>query len=159
MKQIASILAIAALIGYAMPAHADNGDFEAVLTGDEEVPPVVTDTTGEAEFEVNFAETEIEFDLEIEDAVGILGAAGAHLHCAPAGSNGPVVVTLAGVVPGGIDGEVEIVGTLTVANIVSDSCGSTIAGLVQSMRDGDVYVNVHSLDFPAGEIRGQVEED
>ena len=157
MKQIASILAIAALIGYAMPAHADNGKFEAELTGAEEVPAVVTDTTGEAKFDVNFDETEIEFELEIEDAEGIL-AGGAHLHCAPAGFNGPVVVFLAGAVPGGFDGEVQIEATLTVANIVNTSCGSTIAALVQSMRDGDVYVNAHSVDFPAGEIRGQVVE-
>ena len=39
----------------------------------------------------------------------------------------------------------------------SDSaCGPTLADLAEAMLDGMVYVNVHTTDFPAGEIRGQV---
>ena len=117
---------------------------------------VVTATSGEAKFEVNEAQTKIEFELEIEDAVDILAAAGAHIHCAPAGLNGPVVVFLAGAVPGGFDGEVEIEATVTDANIINPACGSTIAELVQSMIGGQTYVNVHSAAHPGGEVRGQI---
>ena len=144
------------------PGLADDDDeleFKADLTGAEEVPPVDTDTTGEAEFEVNWAQTEIEFELEVEDGVDILAKPGAHIHCAPAGENGPIVAFLASDVPGGFDGEVEIKATLTDANIVNDACGTTIAALVQSMRDGNTYVNVHSAANPGGEIRGQIEEE
>lgn len=140
----------------------DDGDleFKADLTGDQEVPsPVVTETTGEARFKVNSALTEIKFELEIEDAVDILSAAGAHIHCAPADQNGPIVAFLAGEVPGGFDGEVKIEGTLTDANIINTACGATIAELVQSMKDGNAYVNVHSVANPGGEIRGQIAED
>lgn len=135
-------------------------EFRAKLTGDEEVPdPVITDTTGEAEFEVNKKQTAIEFELEVKNAVDILGAAGAHIHCAPFGENGPVVVFLAGEVPGGFDGEVEIKATITEANIVNDACGATLLELIESMKEGNTYVNVHSIANPAGEVRGQIEED
>jgi hypothetical protein len=148
------------VIAIATSIYAFNGlDFKAELTGAEEVPPVGTGTTAEAKFKVNAAQTEIEFELEIEDGVDVLGIAGAHLHCAPSGVNGPVVVFLAGAVPGGFDEDVEIKGTLTVANIVNTSCGSTIPQLVQSMINGNVYVNVHSNAFPSGVVRGQVRPD
>lgn len=134
-------------------------EFKAELSGAEEVPPVSTAATGEVKLKVNDAQTEIAFELEIENATNILGAAGAHLHCAPRGANGPVVAFLAGVIPGGFDGKVEVKAVLTEANITSPACGTTIAALVQSMQNGQVYANAHSPAFPGGEIRGQVEPD
>lgn len=140
-------------------AHGGDGSddtrFRAQLRGSNEVPPVETDTEGTATFRVRG--DRIDFELEIEDAVDILGAAGAHIHCAPAGENGPVVAFLAGEVPGGFDGEVEVEATLTEANIVDPACGATLDELVESMRNGNTYVNVHSPAHPAGEIRGQIE--
>lgn len=146
------------LSGFAF--SSDSNRFKAELSGAEEVPPVATETTGEVNLKINRPQTIIKFELEIEDATDILGAPalGAHIHCAPAGENGPVVAFLAGEVSGGFDGEVEIEAALTDANIVDDSCGETIADLVQSMRDGNTYVNVHSPAFPGGEIRGQIRE-
>jgi hypothetical protein len=35
--------------------------------------------------------------------------------------------------------------------------GKTIADLVQEIKNGDAYVNVHTVQHPAGEIRGQIE--
>lgn len=158
MKGLKNVLLVATLSAAGTLAYADDElEFSAELSGAEEVPiGVITDTTGEAEFEVNKKRTKIDFKLEIEDAIGILGVAGAHIHCAPAGANGPVVAFLAGPVPGGFDGDVEIEATLTQANIINTDCGATIAELVQSMRDGNTYVNVHSVAFPSGEIRGQI---
>ncbi len=155
---IAAVVTVMALSGVAQgrPGGFHEADFKAELSGAEEVPPVETDTTGEAKFIVR--RDAIDFELEIDDADGILGAAGAHIHCAPAGQNGPVVVFLAGQVPGGFDGTVELKATVTEANIVDPSCGETLAELVDSMRSGNTYVNVHSIDHPTGEVRGQIEE-
>lgn len=132
-------------------------NFRVVLTGDQEVPPVETETSGTALLHVNGDWSSIRFELKIEDGAGILGAAGSHLHCAPAGANGTVVVFLAGMSPPGFDGDVLIRGTLTDASIIDDACGATIAELVNSIYDGDVYINVHSKANPGGEIRGQIQ--
>lgn len=160
-KLIALIAAVAAMMALSGVAQGsgefDEADFRAELSGAAEVPPVETDTAGEAKFIVRG--DSIEFDLEIVNADAILGAAGAHIHCAPAGENGPVVAFLAGQVAGGFDGTVEVKATLTEANIdPAAGCGATVAELVESMRDGDTYVNVHSPDHPGGEVRGQIQE-
>ena len=158
MRQLefGAVICLVVVIAFASFAYGGS-NFKAKLSGAQEVPPVVTDTTGKAHFHIKSAETAIRFRLDIKDAVGALGAAGAHLHCAPAGFNGPVVAFLAASVPGGFDGKVQIRATLTGANIINPACGVTIADLVQAMRDGDVYVNVHSPAHPGGVIRGQVE--
>ncbi len=158
MKSLTKILLVGTLSMAGTLAFADDElEFKAELSGDQEVPPIDTDTTGEAEFEVNEDLTKIDFKLEIEDAVDILAVAGAHIHCAPEGQNGPVVAFLVGVVPPvGFDGDVEIEATLTTANILNPACGATVAELVDSMLAGATYVNVHSVANPGGEIRGQI---
>jgi hypothetical protein len=150
---------VLALVLYATSSAvaADGLKFEAILTGDEEVPtPVVTNTTGVAEFEVDEDFTYIEFELEIEDGIRILAGPGGHIHCAPAGQNGPLVAFLAAGLPVGFNGDVEIEATLDENNIINNACGGTIAELVESFLDGRAYVNIHSADYPAGEIRGQI---
>jgi CHRD domain-containing protein len=137
----------------------ESREFKAELSGAEEVPPVATATTGEVQFRVNSAMTEIAFELEIKNATHILGAVGAHLHCAKRGVNGPIIAFLAGPVPGGFDGKVKVKAVLTAANIMTTPCGTTIAAIVQAMEDGSVYANAHSPAHQTGEIRGQVEPD
>lgn len=133
-------------------------DFRARLRGSNEVPPVSTRARGTATFDVSRRAnpSRIDYDVSWRRGTDMLAVAGAHLHCAPAGENGPVVAFLAGVVAGGLDGRVEFEATLTDDNIVNPACGSTITELVESMAAGDVYVNVHSAANPSGDIRGQV---
>ena len=154
LKLVATIVVVGTL---AVPGIASADElFRAVLTGDQEVPnPVVTTTTGRAFVLVNQAETAAEFHLHVSDGVGITQS---HIHCAPAGVNGPVVVFLAGFHSAGldIDGKWISNATFTQDSIVNTTCGSTIAELVQSMRDGNTYVNVHSVANRGGEVRGQL---
>ena len=141
-------------------AYGSDLFFRTDLSGDQEVPRVETDARGDAEFDVNGAETEIQFEFEVKDGVGILGAVGAHIHCAPAGSNGPIAVFLAGeAAPGGFEGKVEMKGTFTDGQLRPTDCGATITELVDAMLAGDTYVNVHSVANPGGEVRGQIEMD
>lgn len=131
---------------------------KATLTGLDEVPPVVTETTGKLHAKLSPDGGTMDVKLDVKDARGILGAAGAHLHCAPVGVNGPVVAFLASAVPGGHTGRYKLDMTLTDANIVNPntSCGATIAELADAIRDGLVYANVHSTENPSGEVRGQL---
>jgi len=93
----------------------------------------------------------------------------AHIHSGAAGVNGPVVAFLAGPFPAGsgrTDG-VLAEGTITAANLVGPFAGHPLSHLVEAMRAGNTYVNVHTNDgvaptntgpgdFPGGEIRGQI---
>ena len=73
-----------------------------------------------------------------------LPAAAAHIHDAPAGVNGPIVVPLA---PPGADGR-------------SDACVEDVDPSVLAALDADptrFYVNVHTTAFPGGAVRGQLQ--
>jgi hypothetical protein len=141
----------------------DNGNgrrFEASLSGDQEVttPPggVTTETSGEAKFKFNRDLNRLKFELEVEDGVRVTQA---HIHCAPAGSNGPVVIFLAGFHDRGWDVDGDWIGdaTATDANITNPACGDTLAEIAESMAAGNTYANVHTIANPAGEVRGQIE--
>lgn len=136
-------------------AEADE-TFKATLTGDQEVPPVVTSTSGRAKIQIDKTEIEGEFTLIVNEGVRVQQA---HLHCAFAGTNGPVVVFLAGLHAAGlnVDGKWISNASFTDTSIVNTACGSTVAQLAESMRIGKVYANVHTVAHPSGEIRGQVE--
>jgi len=150
------ILALTALLS--SPLQADSAiNFHIVLAGENEVPPVTSNTSGEAILHVDSDLSEIRFKLDIRDGDKVLGAAGAHLHCAPAGSNGPVVAFVAGSFPPGYNGHVRLRATLTDDSIINPACGANIVELVDSMLDGNVYLNVHSTDHPGGVVRGQVQ--
>lgn len=137
--------------------------FKGFLTGAEENPPVDTATTGQ--FDVRFSEdlSSASFRLKVFNGTAITQA---HLHCGPVGVNGPVVVFLFGMVPGGfhVNGNIAAF-TLTDANVaaLSPDCASRIgfnimnlADLLTAIEQGNIYVNVHSIANPSGEIRAQL---
>jgi CHRD domain len=101
-----------------------------------------------------------EYTLRVNSGVLVTQA---HLHCAPAGVNGPVIVFLAGFRPEGwdVDGRWISNATITDANVILTTtlCGATLAQVFKAARDGNVYVNVHSVANPAGVVRGQLEPD
>jgi hypothetical protein len=132
--------------------------FIAKMTGDQEVPPVTTDTTGRFEIQFNKNAMAAEFTLRLSDGVRVTQA---HLHCGQAGANGPVVVFLAGFHGQGwdVDGKWVSNATVTDENIVDTTCGATLAALLEFIRAGNVYVNAHSRANPGGEVRGQLEAD
>ena len=102
--------------------------------------------------------TQVEVDIEIKNLVGSF--VGAHFHCARPAQNGPIVLGLISPGPLTFDGK-KIKGTLTNDDLGSVSCGATdisnIVALAFAIRDGLIYLNVHTDAFPGGEIRGQLE--
>lgn len=125
-------------------------EFEATLTGEEEVPPVETDATGEASFELD--DDEIAFEVMAEDVEDVVAA---HIHCGPRGANGPVGVTLFEGDPVSPDG-VLAEGTVSAPDEDNDCGWESVDDVVAGLRSGNTYVNVHTEANPAGEIRGQV---
>lgn len=130
-------------------------EFSANLTGDSEVPPVTTNSTGSAEFELNDDGDEMSYDLEAEDITGVLYA---HIHQGSDSENGPIVVTLFNATDGPTD---EISGTLESGTFTAEDFegplqGQNMTDLVDAIEGGQAYVNVHTEANPPGEVRGTI---
>jgi aldose sugar dehydrogenase len=131
--------------------------FGADLSGRQEVPPVDTDADALALFELNRDGT---LSYWLWAAGRITGAVAAHIHLGARGQNGPVVAFLYGPTAGEDFrwGNLIEAGTLTDADITPRLPGFTggVANLVERMRQGRAYVNLHTHAHPSGEIRGQI---
>ena len=126
--------------------------FTAELTGGEEVPPVDTNATGIANLQNNVQT--INYQLSVNDLVNVTQA---HIHRGEEGENGKVVVTLYNTtMPTGPMSGLLSQGNITAANLVGPLAGQQLTDLVSIMDNGTAYVNVHTKDFPLGEIRGQI---
>ncbi len=94
-------------------------EFVAHLWGWEQVPPVDTRATGVATFVVAPDGNSIAFRLVLSRAMNVQMA---HIHLAPPGSNGPIVVWLypsappPRLIPGRFEGELSS-GTITTASL------------------------------------------
>ncbi|CAA9405706.1 MAG: hypothetical protein AVDCRST_MAG01-01-1289 [uncultured Rubrobacteraceae bacterium] len=109
------------------------------LLGSNEVPgPGDPDGSGTALISVNPSRERLCYELTAEN---IATATAAHIHEAPAGTAGPVVVGLAPPADGSSSGCVAADKTL-LKEIKKDPAG--------------YYVNVHNAEFPAGALRGQL---
>jgi hypothetical protein len=123
------------------PAQAADGGrpLSATLTGAVEVPPGDPGGTGTASFQVNAGQGQICYSLSVRHLQGTITAA--HIHVAPAGKAGPIVVPLKAPVGG-----------------TSSGCASVKRDLAKAilMHPAAYYVNVHTTVFPAGAVRGQL---
>ncbi|MDH3458028.1 MAG: CHRD domain-containing protein [Gemmatimonadota bacterium] len=113
---------------------------------------------GVAKFQLSLDGTEVSYRLNVANIDNLLMA---HIHLAPAGQNGPIAVWLYpdGPPPQLITGRfsgVLATGTITDADLVGPLADMTIADLVQQLEAEMGYVNVHTLQHPPGEIRGQI---
>ena len=139
--------------------EAQSNHFVATQSGGEEAPPVATRGRGTAVFSLSDDGTLLTYRLITANVANITQS---HIHLAPAGVNGPVVVFLFGLVPEGVSSTgILAEGTIAEADLIPRPAigfGGTMAELVAQLRGGGAYVNVHTLAFPGGEVRGQVRE-
>jgi glucose/arabinose dehydrogenase len=134
----------------------EGGDeFGAELTGAQEVPPVDTAASGVAHFMLNGDGT---LSFELVATGPITDALQAHIHLGARGQNGPIVAFLFGLGPGEDfqAGDVISSGSLDDSDVIErPGFTPTVSNLVQRMRQGRAYVNLHTTAHPGGEIRGQ----
>lgn len=134
------VLALTAITLLALPAQAAPTTLSASLTGATEVPgPGDPDGAGSASVAIDVKHSELCFTLHVRD---IQPAAAAHIHEAPVGVAGPIVVTLT---PPPTSGD-------------STGCVHVARGELREIvaHPEDYYVNVHNAEFPAGAVRGQL---
>lgn len=114
----------------------------ASLTGNQEVPPVVTAGSGAAVLSVNLATGALSGTVSFSGLSSV--AVAAHIHEGAAGVNGLIIIPLTGGI--GLTN-----GTWTVP-------AGTVMTAVQlnALRIGALYVQIHTVLFPGGEIRAQL---
>lgn len=110
-------------------------NLRSMLRGSHEVPIVPTAATGTGVFVLT--STGLEYDIQFQNLGSSFTAA--HFHRGAAGVNGPVMreITFSGT---------SAVGTWT--NLTNEERNAIL--------NGEVYVNIHSANYPNGEIRGQL---
>ena len=136
------------------------------MKGEHETPPHDTVAQGQAIMKFSADGQSVSYKIIASNIDNVVSS---HIHVAPAGVAGPVVVFLYGNAPagGGRHDGVLSEGTFTAANFVGPLTGRPMSELLAAMAAGNTYVNVHTNDgvgaantgpgdFASGEIRGQI---
>jgi hypothetical protein len=114
--------------------------FKVELTGAQQVPPVTSPGSGTADFTWDPGTRVLTWSIAYS---GLSSAATmSHLHIGAAGKNGGVAIWLS---KRGSPPSSPITGSATLT-----------AAQAAQLAAGGWYVNIHSKDHPAGELRGQV---
>jgi hypothetical protein len=136
-------LAAAALAAASVPAlavaahHSMHPELSAKLVGNVEVPKGSPSGHGIVNLTLDSAKGTVCWTF---DGVGGIGSpTAAHIHKAPAGKAGPVVVPFG-------------------AAYKTKGCQKAAKSLIDSIESSPnaYYVNVHTAKYPAGAIRGQL---
>jgi hypothetical protein len=177
-----------------MPLYAKGGNGGKVdrnlnthLRGEHEVftpavqgGPIPADSRaqGQANFKVSADGNSVDFKLIASNIENVIMA---HIHCGRFGENGPIRIWLYPVIGlsgapapsgGGRQNGVLASGTFSTVGVTCPTSavgGSAPMPLLEAMRAGLTYVNVHTNDgvapantgpgdFPGGEIRGQLDD-
>ena len=138
-------LGATAFVGSAGAANSGNRKYDVTLTGTQEVPPADLDGTGQGQVKIKGKTGEV--CIKFKKIQNIQPAIAAHIHQAPVGVDGPIVVVAATPAQAGKKYQKS-----------GKSCSFPSAALVTQLQNNPAgfYLNVHTADFPGGAIRGQL---
>jgi len=126
----------------------------ATLSGNQVVPPVITNATGRATFK-HPASTTMNYKVNI---TGTMRPSGIGLHEGKIGSNGELIVNLMKQANNQTTASgLIITGSFTASDLLGEMHGKTILDLVSVMKKDETYISVDTEKYPKGEIRGQLE--
>jgi hypothetical protein len=130
-----SAIALAVLLTVPSPAFAEMVQMKADLKSSEEVPPNDSPGKGTAEVTLDTDANKVSWRITQEGLTGDPTAA--HFHGpAQVGENAGPIVDIS-------------------ANL-SEGSADVTAEQLEMIRSGQTYLNVHTAQYPDGEIRGQV---
>jgi hypothetical protein len=156
-------LAALGLGSYAM-AGGDESEFRARLSGYQETPQTLSSPGfGSLRLDIDQRAHVIKFRLRYGGMPTAAGAA--HIHLGARATTGGVSAFLCGgggkpfcPPTGG-----TVTGTITPADVIGPASQGIEPGefgeLVRAIRAGATYANVHTVQYPGGEIRGQIRKD
>jgi hypothetical protein len=130
---LALVLFVAACANHHHGRHQEGGQ---ALSGANEVPPNNSTATGSGSIRI-LGDGSVTGNITVSGMV----ATAAHIHEAPPGQNGKVIVPF-------VKTADETFGPAAGAKLTDEQYKSYLAG--------NLYVNVHSATFPGGEIRAQL---
>ncbi len=142
-----------------LPAFAQQVQqaFTANLTGQNEVPPVTTTAFGGINLNLSPDKNRIDYIISAKDPNGSFNVTGADIHLGKAHNNGPHIIWLT-MIPCTIEtcGVPIYIGQGSIREADLQGQHLTISDLVNLMKTGGAYVDVHTTRHPNGEIRGQI---
>lgn len=138
------LLVAGAMGAMAATARSQIVEFRAALTAQQENPATTSSASGSAIMLYDVGANTFDLMVTINGMANV--ATGSHLHEAAAGANGPVVTNLGG----------EAVYTRSGSNLSATFRNVTHGGDKLRLLQGGAYFNIHSAQFPGGEIRGQL---
>ena len=160
-----ALLAAVLVVGAISTSNAQQSVYTATLDGPTEAPPNSSTGTGTAIVTIDFNQ----LTMRVQESFSGLtaGVTASHIHCctsaADSGTAGVATVTPtftdfpSGVMAGSYDHTFD----MTLASSYNSAFVTASGGingafdaLVAGLNSGTAYTNIHSADFPMGEIRG-----
>lgn len=139
MHALIRTLALASTVAFALsPAMAEMRTVTIDLNGASEVPPTNSTATGEAEIKFDTDKKELSWTIKSEGLSGDATAAHFHGPASPTESAPPVI---------------------DISDKIASGSVMLTDAQVADLEAGRLYLNVHTANFPDGEIRGQVMMD
>ena len=166
IKRMVVIIATLALVSTAQAQTVYN----IPLTEAEEVPPSGSVRTGSATLTLNASQTELSYLIELLgfDLGGFTvttddDLTGAHIHDGDFGTNGPIVFSIFNLPHDVDDVVINATPTLITMSGVWDAAdeltgAEPLASQLADLLNGGLYMNIHTNQFPGGDIRGQIPE-
>ena len=140
------------------PVLDDASEDDHDVSAEDELPEgvatfkLVTREEYDAETDSRVAVQKLYYRLHVRNIDDVTAA---HIHVGQPGEDGDVVAFLFSGDPAGEFNGLLAEGIITEADLIGPLAGD-MEGLVDLLESGGLYVNVHTVVNPAGEIRGQI---
>lgn len=137
MRRTSLAFAVAIMSAATIPAAAEIVAYRAQLAGANQVPAAESNGTATAEITVDTEKKEATWTINYTGLSGEPSAA--HFHGpAASGENAAPVIDISGKIESGTTALTDV--------------------QLADLQAGRLYINIHTAQFPDGEIRGQVEK-
>jgi hypothetical protein len=164
-RLLGSAVIAVAIIGFPRDSRADLIIYSVTLNGASEVPSTGSPGTGFGEIDVDTTANTMRVQVTFSGLT--TGTTASHIHApAPPGVNAMVATTVPtfpgfplGVTSGTYNMTFNMLDSTSYNPAYITATGGTVAGaeaaLFAALAGGQAYLNIHTTQFPGGEIRGQ----
>lgn len=163
MKPTLRLAGLAAFVAAGLPLPAQAETLHIALSGYQEVPAISSSGSGDFRAFIDRQAGVIRYELSYRDTGSAVTQA--HIHLGQTGVNGGVMVFLctnlgnSATAPACPAAQGVVTGSISASDVIGPGGQGVDAGefdeLLDAIRSGVTYVNVHTTTYPGGELRGQ----